>query len=166
MDRIFIDQTLLEEETFLYGIQMPGFMAMCLAGRDSTIVEFEGSDIKEEEMTNENLFMVNVKNKELLNKMANMKNWNMLIGITVDKVAGTSEDIVAELEKIVEEKDMLKTKYGDKVSEEKVRKTIKFMLVKGKGITDEYIVGEFLPENKEKVLQIIKELREKITDEK
>ena len=40
------------------------------------------------------------------------------------------------------------------------------MLVKGKGITDEYIVGEFLPENKEKVLQIIKELREKITDEK
>ena len=86
-------------------------------------------------MINENLFMVNVKNKELLNKMANMKNWNMLIGITVDKVAGTSEDIVAELEKIVEEKDMLKTKYGDKVSEEKV-------------------------------LQIIKELREKITDEK
>lgn len=166
MDKVFIDTELLAEDTFLYSIQMPGFIVMCIAGKESVIVEFEGGDIKEEEMINENLFIVNVKNKELLNKMANLKNWNMLIGITVDKVAGTSEDIVVELEKIVEEKDMLKTKYGDKVSEEKVRKTIKFMLLKGKGITDEYIVGEFLPENKEKVLQIIKELREKITDEK
>ena len=100
MDRIFIDQTLLEEETFLYGIQMPGFMAMCLAGRDSTIVEFDGSDIKEEEMTNENIFMVNVENKELLEKMANLKDWDLLIGIVVDKVAGTSEDIIEMLGKI------------------------------------------------------------------
>ena len=100
MDKVFIDTELLAEDTFLYSIQMPGFIAMCLAGRDSTIVEFDGSDIKEEEMTNENIFMVNVENKELLEKMANLKDWDMLIGIVVDKVAGTSEDIIEILGKI------------------------------------------------------------------
>ena len=102
MDRIFIEKTLLKEETFLYGIQMPGFMAMCMAGRNSTIVEFEGSEIEDSELIAENIFMVNINNKDLLTKMANNKDWEGLIGITVDKVAGTSEDIIEELGRIVE----------------------------------------------------------------
>lgn len=102
MDRIFIDQTLLEDETFLYGIQMPGFMAMCMAGRDSVVVEFAGSNVEEKEITSENLFMVNVKNKELLNKMANNKDWEGLIGIVVDIEREISIDIIEELGRIVE----------------------------------------------------------------
>ena len=102
MDRIFIDQTLLEEETFLYGIQMPGFMAMCLAGRDSTIVEFEGNNIEEKEITSENIFIVSRNNKELLNKMANNKDWEGLIGIVVDIEREISIDIIEELGRIVE----------------------------------------------------------------
>lgn len=102
MDKVFIDKTLLKKETFLYGIQMPGFMAMCLAGRNSVEVEFAGSNIKEEEMTNENIFIVSRNNKELLNKMANLKDWDELIGIVVDIEREISIDIIEELGRIAE----------------------------------------------------------------
>jgi hypothetical protein len=34
MRKIFIESCLLEEDTFLYGITMPGFFAMCMMGRE------------------------------------------------------------------------------------------------------------------------------------
>ena len=41
MDKVFIDTELLAEDTFLYSIQMPGFIVMCIAGYEDIAVELE-----------------------------------------------------------------------------------------------------------------------------
>ena len=60
MRKVFIDKNLLENETLLYGINMPGFMAMCLIGGRSEEIKFSTpEEISEEDLKNfDNLYIV------------------------------------------------------------------------------------------------------------
>ena len=103
MRKVFIDKNLLENETLLYGINMPGFMAMCLIGGRSEEIKFSTpEEISEEDLKNfDNIYIVEEGNP-ILKKMitVNKEEWDFVIGITVDKKTNTATDIIEAIEKI------------------------------------------------------------------
>ena len=105
MRKIFVEKSLMEDETFLYGVQMPGFMAMCLLNAKIKVVQFEKNNIKEEDMNDGNMFVFDKRNKPLMRKLSKTPKWDMLIGIAVDVEKETSIDMLDSLDSLDEEEN-------------------------------------------------------------
>ena len=112
MRKIFIEKSLMEDEIFLYGIQIPGYMLMCSTDTLTVTTPFGNPlEISEVELSNfDNLYVVE-KNSPLLKRMVKMENSDMIIGVVIDKELETSRDIITALEEIIdkEEKFIIKS---------------------------------------------------------
>ena len=109
MRKIFIESCLLEEETFLYGITMPGYFAMCMMGTEGELRNKQFPFTNLEEVSKEdlldfgNLYIVR-ENSPALEYMAEVlgDQWENVIGITVDVEKEISRDIIIPLESIAD----------------------------------------------------------------
>ena len=109
MRKIFIERDLLKDDTFLYGVQMPGYMAMCMMGVEGTMKNQQFQFTSPEEISPNdlkdfgNLYIV-TENSPVLGYMAETlgDEWENIIGIVVDTEKETSRDIIIPLETIVD----------------------------------------------------------------
>ena len=103
MRKMFVEKSLMEDETFLYGIQIPGYMLMCSTDVKTVTTPFENPlEISKKDLSNfDNLYIVE-KNSPLLKRMVKMEKYDMIIGVVVDKELETSRDIITALEEIID----------------------------------------------------------------
>ncbi len=108
MRKIFIEKSLMEDETFLYGVQIPGYMLMCSTDTRTVTTPFENPlEISEEDLSNfDNLYVVE-KNSPLLKRMVKMEKYDMIIGVIIDKELETSRDIITALEEIIDKEEII-----------------------------------------------------------
>ena len=108
MRKIFIEQSLLKDD-FLYGINMPGYFAMCMMGVEGAMKNQQFPFTSPEEISPNdlkdfgNLYIV-TENSPALGYMAEIlgNEWENVIGIVVDAETETSRDIIIPLETIVD----------------------------------------------------------------
>jgi hypothetical protein len=108
MRKIFIESCLLEEDTFLYGVQMPGFFAMCMMGTETALSNKQVPFVNPEKISKEdlkdfgNLYIV-AENSPALNYMVEVLGdmWEDVIGIVVDRETKIARDIITPLETVV-----------------------------------------------------------------
>ena len=109
MRKIFVESCLLKDDIFLYGITMPGYMAMCMMGVEDGMRNKQFPFTSPEEISKEelkdfgNLYIV-TENSPVLGYMAETlgDEWENVIGIVVDAETETSRDIIIPLETIVD----------------------------------------------------------------
>ena len=110
MRKIFIEQSLLKDDTFLYGVQMPGYMAMCMMGSEGEMRNKQFPFTNPEEISKEdllylgNLYIIE-EGSPMLDYMAEElgDSWDFVIGIVVDTETETSRDIIIPLEEVINE---------------------------------------------------------------
>ena len=110
MRKIFIEQSLLKDDTFLYGVQMPGYMAMCMMGSEGEMRNKQFPFTSPEEISKEdlkdfgNLYIIE-EGSPMLDYMAEElgDSWEFVIGIAVNKEKETSRDIIIPLEEVIDE---------------------------------------------------------------
>ena len=110
MRKIFIEKSLLEDDTFLYGINMPGYMAMCMMGVEGAMKNQQFPFTSPEEISKEdlkdfgNLYIIE-EGSPMLDYMAEElgDSWDFVIGIAVNKEKETSRDIIIPLEEVIDE---------------------------------------------------------------
>ena len=109
MRKIFIEQSLLKDD-FLYGINMPGYFAMCMMGVEGAMKNQQFPFTSPEEISKEdlkdfgNLYIIE-EGSPMLDYMAEElgDSWEFVIGITVNKEKETSRDIIISLEEVIDE---------------------------------------------------------------
>ena len=109
MRKIFIERDLLKDDTFLYGVTMPGYFAMCMMGTEGELRNKQFPFTNLEEISKEdlldfgNLYIVR-ENSPALEYMAEVlgDQWENVIGIVVDVKKETSRDIIIPLEVVVD----------------------------------------------------------------
>ena len=110
MRKIFIEEDLLKDETFLYGITMPGYFAMCMMGTETPLVNKQIPFTNPEEISQEDLkdfgnLYIAKEGSPILGRMAEVlgDKWEDVIGIVVNTEKETSRDIIIPLETVVDE---------------------------------------------------------------
>ena len=110
MRKIFVEQSLLKDDTFLYGVNMPGYMVMCMMGVEGEMRNKQFPFTSPEEISKEdlkdfgNLYIVE-EGSPMLDYMAEElgDSWDFVIGIAVNKETETARDIIIPLEKVIDE---------------------------------------------------------------